>query len=771
MSDETQRFKKMIEDSQDWFWEFDENANFTYASPRIRDLLGYEPEELIGKNAFDLMAADEAERVRRYFDPIIQKHLPFKHLININTHKDGHKVVIESSGTPIFDNEGRFCGYLGIDRDITNRKRVEEELRQSEATFRKLFSASSDAILLIDSAGVFVECNQAALDLLKMTRQQFLLSPPARISPEFQPDGRRSAESAPEMIALAHSKGLHRFDWTCVNAEGGEFIVEVSLMPIVIKGQTMLHTTWRDITERKRIEEELQSSKEKLNDIVTLLPQSIFEADYGGRLTFANQAAFDLFGYSPGDFSAGLNVLNMVIPEDVERARENIGKLYMEEKDGSQEYTARRKDGSTFPVMIYSSVVKKEESPVGLRGIIVDISKRKKYEEELEKARDMAESMSAAKDEFLANMSHELRTPITAILGFAELLQGTELSEQQQKYLSTIASSTETLLALVNDLLDLAKIEAGKVYLEREEFSLRKLIGELADSQKAAAKAKNLSFKTRISAEVPDRLLGDPLRLKQILLNLTVNAIKFSEVGEVCLSVGVEDFHPSTPLLRFDVADTGIGINPERIADIFEPFSQLDPSFTRKFGGAGLGLAICTKLLAIMGGEISVDSRQDVGSTFHVLLPFEVVEIKTTGEGAHPARQTTEPEGVRLRVLLVEDHEISQYFFAEVLKRYGHQVDLAANGAEALGKIQCCNYDLVLMDVQMPVMDGLEAIGRIREMEEAGGGHLPVIALTAHAMEKDRIEVLSRGFDGYVSKPMKINELLDEIKRCLSLVQ
>ncbi|NJC88436.1 MAG: PAS domain S-box protein [Desulfuromonas sp.] len=642
MSDQDERFKKMVEDSLDWFWEFDENANFTYVSPRIRALLGYEPEELLGLNAFDLMDADEAERVRRCFNPIAQSFLPFSNLLNINTHKDGHKVVIESSGAPIFDNEGRFRGYRGIDRDITERKQIEEELRHS---------------------------------------------------------------------------------------------------------------------------------REKLNDILTLLPQSIYEADFSGRLTYANQVAFDLFGYSREDFAAGLNVLDMIIPEDVGRARENIGKLYMGGEEGSYEYTARRKDGTTFPVMIYSSAVKKEGAPLGMRGIIVDISKRKKYEQELEKARDMAESMSRAKDEFLANMSHELRTPITAVLGFTELLQGTELSEQQQKYLGTIASSTETLLALVNDLLDLARIEAGKVYLEREEFSLRTLIGEIANSQKPAAKAKGLAFNTRISTEVPDRLMGDPLRLKQVLLNLTVNAIKFSERGEVCLSVSVADFHPSTPLLSFDVADTGIGIRTEDIAEIFQPFSQLDPSSTRKFGGAGLGLAICTKLLAIMGGEISVTSCEGVGSTFHVRLPFEMAAIETEGGGAHPAGQATTAEGAPLQVLLVEDHEISQYFFAEVLKRCGHHVELAANGAEALGKLQCRSYDLVLMDVQMPVMDGLEAIGKIREMEKAGGGHLPVIALTAHAMEKDRIEVLGKGFDGYVSKPMKINELLDEVKRCLTLFQ
>jgi CheY-like chemotaxis protein len=256
--------------------------------------------------------------------------------------------------------------------------------------------------------------------------------------------------------------------------------------------------------------------------------------------------------------------------------------------------------------------------------------------------------------------------------------------------------------------------------------------------------------------------------LKQVLLNLTVNAIKFSKRGGVTLAVVVENFHPSTPMLRFDVSDTGIGIKPEAIAEIFAPFSQLDPSSTRKFGGAGLGLAICTKLIAIMGGEISVDSREGEGSIFHVHLPFEVAGIENEG-GAHNQGRTAITGDTSLRVLLVEDHDVSQYFFTEMLKRCGHHIEVAVNGFEALEKIQRRAYDLVLMDVQMPVMDGIEAVGKIREMEKVRGGHLPVIALTAHAMEKDRIELLSKGFDGYVSKPMKINVLLDEVKRCHAL--
>ncbi len=681
--------------------------------------------------------------------------------------RDGSAFPAHGLATAIRNDSGEIAVYQSSVMDITEHKRAEEELRKSEGHLQSVFRAAPTGVgVVVDR--MFKQVNKRMCEMTGYSNEE-LVGQKARMlymcDDDYEYVGREKYRQIGDL-----GTGTVETRWKC---KAGHIIdVLLSSTPIDMSGPSKeVVFTALDITERKRLEDDLLLSREKLKDILALLPQPIYEADFGGRLTYANQAAFDLFGYSDGDFSAGLNVLDMVIPEDLDRARENIGNLYMGIDAGGHEYTARRKDGTTFPVIIYSSVVKKDGAPSGTRGVIADIYKQKKYEHELEKARDMAESMSRAKDEFLANMSHELRTPITVVLGFAELLEETPLSEDQHKYLSTISSSTDTLLALVDDLLDLARIEAGKVYLECEEFSLRKLISEIADSQNPAAKAKGLAFRTQVSAEVPDRLTGDSLRLKQVLLNLTVNAIKFSEKGEVSLSVAVENFHPTTPMLRFDVADTGIGIKTENIAGIFQPFSQVDPSSTRKFGGAGLGLAICTKLMGIMGGELSVDSCEGVGSTFHVHLPFEVVESEEEGRGVHPPLQAAVTEIAPLRILLAEDHEISQYFFAEALKRCGHHVELAANGAEALGKLQYRTYDLVLMDIQMPVMDGINAVGKIREMEKARGGHLPVIALTAHAMEKDRIDLLSKGFDGYVSKPMKINVLLDEVKRCLSLIQ
>ncbi len=363
------RFKKMVESSQDWFWEFDENANFTYVSPRVRDLLGYDPEELIGLNAFDLMSAQEAERVRGHFDPIAEKYLPFNHLENINIHKDGHEVVIESSGTPIFNNKGTFLGYRGIDRDITSRKRAEEALRE---------------------------------------------------------------------------------------------------------------------------------------------------------------------------------------------------------------------------------------------------------------AKQQAEGSDRVKSVFLANMSHELRTPLVGILGFSELLDNSELTEGQSNSLAAIRSSAKDLMSLIDNILDITNFETGKLTIAPEEFSLRNCITQLTTAQKPKCLNKSLSCEINIPEDLPDLVIGDQKRIRQVLYNLLDNAIKFTENGTIAMTVSVAKICGSNIFLDFSIKDTGYGIPLNIQENIFEQFFQGDNTATRRFGGSGLGLTICRHLAERMGGRIRVDSREGIGSTFSLCIPLTI---------------------------------------------------------------------------------------------------------------------------------------------------
>ena len=401
-----------------------------------------------------------------------------------------------------------------------------------------------------------------------------------------------------------------------------------------------------------------------------------------------------------------------------------------------------------------------------------DVTESTEYERDLELARDAAESANRAKSEFLSNMSHEIRTPMNGIMGMAQLLAYTRLTDEQKEYLDAIKMSSDNLLTLINDILDLSRIESGKLELERRNFSLRRSIGDVIRTQFSSLQGKGLSMLTDISDLVPDHLTGDQLRMKQILLNLLGNAIKFTQKGGICIAVTVTQRHDNVVLLTIAVTDSGIGISPPAMTKIFEPFVQADGSTTRQFGGTGLGLAICTRLAEKMGGKVWGESKEGVGSTFFLQIPFAVIEEAPEQDGGRSSGGAPPAwEGPGLTILLVDDQEINLAFASRILQKNGHTVVEARNGLMALEKWGEEAIDLILMDIQMPVMNGIEATQAIRGREREVGGHIPIIAVTARALHEEQAHILAQGFDGYVTKPFEIGKLLGEMKRCVADVK
>ena len=472
------------------------------------------------------------------------------------------------------------------------------------------------------------------------------------------------------------------------------------------------------------------------------------------------------------------------------------------------------KSGKIFSCLISISTVSIGGQPHMLSSIL-DITERKRMEDALRKTNlqleeatahanrmaVLAELASSTKSEFLANMSHEIRMPMNGIVGMTGLLLDTELTREQREYADIVRSSADSLLVIISDILDFSKIEAGKLDLEIIDFDLRVLLDELSDLVAFNAHEKALEYFCVVEPRVPSLLKGDPGRLRQVLVNLIGNAIKFTGKGEVSVRVSREDEDNRRARIRFEVKDTGIGISKENLARLFQPFTQADASMTRKYGGTGLGLSISKHIVSLMGGMIDVRSAEGVGSTFWFTASFEkqtersrprdeppradlggprilfVDDNATSLKQDSPVREaqpvmtrpaTGESARSKYRILIAEDNATNRKVAVGILKRLGYQADTVANGLEAVRLLETAPYDLVFMDVQMPEMDGLEATEAIRRREKESGGHIPIVAITAYALKGDNARCLQAGMDDYIPKPIVPQAVAAKLKKWLS---
>ena len=802
---------------------------------------------------------------------------------------------------------------------------TEQALRASEQRFRDLFNNSPDAIFVEDLTGNVLDANPAACQLHRLKRAELIGKNVLDLVP---PDRRKQvARNFPLQAGVGGERGyIEGFSWT---ADGRAIPVEIRASRIDWEGQPAVLFLVRDATARRRVEEALRESEKRYRELVEKSQGLICTHDLEGYCLSVNPAAARNLGYEPGEL-IGRYLGDFLAPGARHHFAEYLARLARQETDSGLLLTLT-KSGEERIWLYRNSRYEEEGKAPYVIGHAQDVTELKRMERELQRAKELAEAASRAKSEFLANMSHEIRTPMNGIIGMTELLLGTELSPEQRDYAQTIQQSAEALLGVINEVLDLSRIEAGKLALDPVPFRLRENLGDILKTLAARAHEKRLELVSEIDPGVPDAFVGDLGRLRQVLINLVGNAIKFTERGEVVVSVtgralpdgdrapgesqgldptpGPQPPPPSYEL-HFAVADTGIGIPPEQQRLIFAAFTQADGSTRRRYGGTGLGLTISEQLASMMGGRIRVESEVGRGSTFHFTvrvdsqppgeederparrlarlagLPVLVVDDNATnrriltamlaqwglrpvmaasgaealaalerarregapfalalldvqmpeldghmlaariaarpelaatslvmlsssdrpqsaarsqgpGVAAHlikPVKQTdlleailaaveapaappvpaSEPPAAggdrparRGRILIAEDNPINRMLAARLLEKQGYEVLAAGDGREALEALGRERIDLLLVDVQMPEVDGFEVTAAVRAREQATGARLPIVAITAHALKGDRERCLAAGMDDYVAKPVKPRELFKAIERLL----
>jgi len=624
---------------------------------------------------------------------------------------------------------------------------------------------AGEAVFWLSPELRFVYVNNAACVMLGYRREELLDMSLAEVDKDF------SLEKWSEV--WAQMKAGQALTMTSNHsAKDGRIIpVEVRANYLAFDGREYSCAFVRDITERKRTDERYRSIIEDMHD-------AYYEMDLKGNLTFFNDALCKLHKRSREEL-IGTNNRDYM---DAETGKEIVS-LYKQIYDTGEPvrgvvWKRTRPDDADRWFEFSASLIRDTAGrPAGFRGISREITQHILDAEALLKAKEGAEAANRAKSEFLANMSHEIRTPMNGIIGMTDLALDTDLSSEQREYLDMVKVSADSLLSIIDDVLDFSKIEVGKLDLDPINFELRRSIDDVLKTLALRARQKGLHLGSHILPDVPDALIGDPGRLRQILVNLIGNSLKFTSEGEVVVHIAADSLNEEDALLHFSVSDTGIGIPTDKQDLIFEAFSQADGSTSRRYGGTGLGLTISSKLVAMMDGRIWVVSQPGAGSTFHFTARFGTrrEERRSDEITKSECRGVLEPvvddtgRKPSYHVLLAEDNAVNQRLVVRLLEKHGHTVVVTGDGHQALAALERESFDLVLMDMQMPEMNGYEATAAIRDREQMSGGHVPIVAMTAHAMKGDRERCLESGMDGYVSKPIKISDLFDAIDGIASL--
>ena len=769
LKESEEKYRELVETSSSVIMRVDPGGCIRFINNFGLRFFDYREKEILGRNVADTIFPDRSTscNLRAIIENIMQHPEGYATYVMENVRSNGERVWIAWTYRPVQNERDEVVEVLCIGNDVTENKRSSEEIKKAAADLREtrdylenLFGHANAPIIVWDPDFRITRFNHAferltghlagdvlgkSLDILfpDETRAESLAYIQRTISGE--------SWNAVE-IPIRHESGEVRtvlWNSATIYDEDGRKVIAT-----IAHGQ--------DITERKVAEERVSFQASLLDQV----RNAVIATDLEGRIIYWNRFSEVLYQWKAEEV-LGRSIAKTIVPPEKSILMNEVMADIIRYGYRESEHIVQRKDGSLFPAFYAFSTLSDEVGRLmGFVGVSIDLTERKKVEQDLRLAKERAESATKAKSAFLANMSHEIRTPMNAVIGFTGLLLNTNIDPEQRDCIETIRSSGDSLLAVISDILDFSKIEGGMLDLERESFDLQECLETSVNMVAEAAASKCLSLGFKIDPAVPGQLVGDLTRLRQILVNLLGNAVKFTETGSIHISVSSLGTSDKEYEIQFIVRDSGIGISRDRMSRLFQSFSQVDASTTRKYGGTGLGLAICKHLAELMGGRIWAESNPGKGSTFYFTIKAEASnepsERRPEESPALPSTASDPERLVHLRILLAEDNVVNQKVALRMLGRLGYRADIAADGLEVLKALQSHHYDVVLMDVQMPEMDGLEATRSIRRMP----GRQPyIIAMTAHAMKGDREECLGVGMNDYVSKPVRIEELNAALQR------
>ncbi len=758
----------LVETATDAIWSID-------ASMKLLTVNSYGKE--LCKKMFDVdisvgMELDEYVPIHKFPEANLYWRRQFQKALNgekfsteLVTKIDSKESVLLISYYPVH-RKGRIDGVAIFTKNITEKKEIAFELKKSLSLLSATFESSNDGYLSIDKEGKISNFNKRfakmwnlPIELLEKGEDELAIKHVLSqvISPE---------EFQNKIKYLYKVQEEESYD--IIEFKDGKFFERYSL-PQKLNNQ-IIGRVWafRDITSRIIAEKQLKKATEEITDLYNNAPCGYHSIDASGLVLSMNNTQMNWLGYTKADIDKKLYIKEFLDKGSVKKFNSNFELVKSGKELLNIEYNFVRKDKTIMPVLANSSaVVDSEGRFLKTRTTIYNISERIRYEKELLRSKFIAEEALKFREQFLANVSHEIRTPLSGISGLINLMKETKLDSEQEAYIYAMKSSSDNLIVIINDLLDLSKIDAGQMKLDEFEFILHDVTQSVYGLLKPRAVEKRIDFQIHIENNVPKNLLGDPVRISQILVNLINNSIKFTERGEVSLNINIQGTTENIQWIRFQVSDTGIGIPSNKLDSIFESFTQAGPESTSTYGGIGLGLAIVKKLVDLQKGTIQLESTLGIGSTFSIDLPFKTI-YQNNSNGSNQIIQKQkqfEKSLEHARILLAEDDPANQLLTKRLLQKRGIKIELASNGKICLDMALKYDYDLILMDIQMPEMNGYEALMQIRNNFPFYKRDIPIIAITARATSNEKEKCLKMGMSDYLSKPFSPELLFRKLER------